>query len=78
MFLKKIGSNMQTIELEDGTLILFSYETPVAGFVPGHGWVRTSRFYSSTTSKHINKFLKSVDKHAVEVPQEVLSSAVAF
>ena len=35
MELKPIGSNMTTLTLNDGTEILFSYETPVAGYLAG-------------------------------------------
>lgn len=46
------------VQLADGTEILFSYETPVAARVPGRGFVRTDKFYSKTTTKHINQWLK--------------------
>ena len=37
--------------------ILFSYETPVA-IIEGNGNIyRTKQYYSSTTTRHINKFL---------------------
>ena len=39
--------------------ILYSYETPVAGFcneVGVRGYFKTNRFHSQTTTKHINKY----------------------
>lgn len=57
MKLKPLGSNNTTIELVDGTVILFSYETPVAAFVPGQGYYRTEQHFSRTTSKHITQWL---------------------
>ena len=38
--------------------ILFSYRTPVAAYIFGRGFVRTDEFFSVTTSRHINKWLK--------------------
>tara|TARA_R100000315_G_scaffold59098_1_gene34680 strand:+ start:1224 stop:1472 length:249 start_codon:yes stop_codon:yes gene_type:complete len=71
MKLKVIGSNQTQIDYKDGTVIFFSYETPVAGYLPEIGYVRSDQFYSVTTSKHINKWLEGVD--AVKVPQEKLT-----
>ena len=55
MELKQIGSNMTELTV-NGTSILFSYETPVAGY-DSQGAFRTDKHYSSTTTKHINKYL---------------------
>lgn len=55
MKLKQIGSNMTELTT-NGTSILFSYETPVAGY-DNQGAFRTDQHYSSTTTKHINKYL---------------------
>ena len=55
MKLKQIGSNMTELTV-NGTSILFSYETPVAGY-DNQGAFRTDQHYSSTTTKHINKYL---------------------
>lgn len=86
MKLKPIGSNMTEIETEKAT-ILFSYRTPVAACLkePVHipnnypkvcvpGFIRTNKYWSVTTSKHINKWLEGAK--AVEVPQEVLDALV--
>ena len=59
MNIKKVGSNMTELKLENGTTVLFSYETPVAaGTVDG--WFKTDQYYSRTTSKHINKWMESI------------------
>jgi hypothetical protein len=58
MQLKVIGSNQTELEFSDGTTVFFSYETPVAIFVPKQGALCTSQKYSSTTSKHINNTVK--------------------
>lgn len=71
MKLNPIKSNMTEIEKSDGTIILFSYKTPVAACVgDGSGFVRTEDFYSVTTSKHINQWLNGVN--ATKVPQTFL------
>ena len=49
MKLKSIGSNMTELNYNNNS-ILFSYETPVAGF-DNKGAFRTSEHYSPTTSK---------------------------
>lgn len=58
MKLKKLGNNETLIVYNNGIEILFSYETPVAGHIIGEGYFKTDTYYSVTTSKHINKYLK--------------------
>jgi hypothetical protein len=58
MIVQQIGSNKTEVMLADGTEILFSYVTPVAARIPGRGFVRTSHKWSTTTSKHINAWLR--------------------
>ena len=59
MYLKPIRSNMTELELDDGTTVLFSYETPVACSTV-NGWFKTEQWYSRTTPKHVNKWLEGV------------------
>jgi hypothetical protein len=59
MKLNPIGSNMTEVEV-NGKSIMFSYQTPVAGY-DDQGAFRTSTKYSVTTSKHINKYLGGKD-----------------
>lgn len=54
--LKPLGANQTELQLDDN-LVLFSYQTPVAAWVRGRGWLRTDTKYSKTTTKHINKWL---------------------
>jgi len=56
MKLKINTANSTTVSLKDGTEVLFSYETPVAAFLPGQGYVQTEVGYSSTTTRHIRAF----------------------
>tara|TARA_Y100001937_G_scaffold19308_1_gene26620 strand:- start:998 stop:1255 length:258 start_codon:yes stop_codon:yes gene_type:complete len=61
MKLKAIGSNMTELSYGNkGVSILFSYSTPVAGW-DDKGAFRTSKHYSTTTSRHINKYLGGKD-----------------
>jgi len=71
MKVKNIGSNQTEVHLNNGDIVLVSYETPVAAFVVGEGYYRTSEKWSATTTKHINKWLDGVK--SFEVDQEVLN-----
>ena len=57
MQLTPIASNMTEVETSEAR-ILFSYRTPVAAYIFGEGFVRTEQKWSSTTSRHINKWLR--------------------
>jgi hypothetical protein len=54
MKLNPIKSNMTELELND-KVILFSYKTPVA-MCDYSNIYKTDRYYSQTTSKHINQW----------------------
>ena len=70
MQLTPIASNMTEVETSEAR-ILFSYRTPVAAYVFGEGFVRTEKWWSVTTSRHINKWLDG--SQAKEVPQEKIN-----
>ena len=90
MKLKQIGSNMTELYLNNGTIVLFSYETPVAYYKPQHDGIftpgidlaKTKQWYSNTTSKHINKWIQSLipyhwkQSDVCEVDQSVLDELV--
>lgn len=57
MKLQKIGNNETLIKYDNGVEVLFSYNTPVAGYRQGKGYFKTSQYYSKTTSKHITRYL---------------------
>ena len=79
MKVQPIGSNQTEVSLADGTEVLFSYSTPVAALVPGKGWIRTAQKWSTTTSKHINAWLrKNCGGTVATVPQWELDQLVAF
>lgn len=55
---------------ENGAVILVSYMTSVAAYIPGLGWMATTTKYSTTTSKHITQWRKRNDYPLVaQVPQ---------
>lgn len=58
------------IELPNGTLVLVSYSTPVAAFVPGKkGALVAAERYSNTTSRHVRAFLERHGLTGNPVPQ---------
>lgn len=67
MQLKPLGSNQTELRLENGTTILFSYETPVACYCNDDGkYYRTNKQWSRTTSKHINKWLGNITAASID------------
>ena len=72
MQLTPIASNMTEVETKDAR-ILFSYRTPVAAYIFGEGFVKTEKYWSVTTSRHINKWCA---RDAKEIPQSRLDSLV--
>ena len=74
MLLKNQGPNQSELILENGSHILFSYETPVAVSTVD-GLFVTDQWYSSTTTKHINKWCEGITR--TTVPQaNILSIAL--
>ena len=77
MKLRQIASNMTELAV-DNTSILFSYETPVAGW-DDHGAFETENYYSVTTSKHISKYFGGKERRkqvARSVPQSYIDSLI--
>jgi hypothetical protein len=71
MKIKPIASNMTELVLNDGTQVLFSYETPVASWKDGQ-FYKTSHKWSNTTTRHINKWTHC----AVSMPQDYFNNLV--
>ncbi len=76
MKLTPIAANQTEVSYNDGTQVFFSYQTPVAAYLPERGYVRTAKFWSKTTSRHINKWLPSNIEHN-EVDQGLLDNLTA-
>lgn len=72
--LNPIGSNMTELTI-GGVTMLFSYKTPVACHTEGKGYFKTSKKWSVTTSRHINKWLNGAE--ATEKPQSDFDSIIA-
>lgn len=75
MKLTPIAANQTELSLNNGTQVFFSYETPVAAYCPVQGYIRTAKKWSTTTSRHINKWLKGITE-VTEVSQESLYELV--
>ena len=73
MKLTPIAANQTEVSYNNGTQIFFSYRTPVAAYLPEKGYVRTEKFWSVTTSRHINKYLQGVT-NVETIPQTVLDN----
>ena len=82
--LKSIAKNQTEISLNDKTTVFFSYETPVAAKLSNNenisgslNFVRTSKKWSPTTTRHINKWLESQNvgkNEAIELSQDYFNS----
>lgn len=73
MKLKALGANQTLLDLDGGRQVFFSYNTPVAAFIPGEGYLRTSQKWSRTTSKHINAW---IDGRSSERPQSFFDALI--
>ncbi len=74
MILRQLGSNQTEISFNNGTTLFFSYETPVAGHDLVKGYFKTETYYSRTTSKHINNYLKHADSYVSTVTDDYIVS----
>ena len=79
MQLTPLASNMTEVATDLGR-VLFSYRTPDEAYVYGEdgfggGFVRTEKWWSVPTSRHINKWLPE-NGTVKEVPQTYLDNLV--
>ena len=73
MKLQSIATNRTVLIFNNGTTeVFFSYETPVAGYSDKLGYLKTNEWYSSTTTRHINKYI-GAKTHTV-VDQSVINN----
>jgi hypothetical protein len=69
---KPVASNMTLLETPKH-IVLFSYATPVASFDKStYSFNRTSKKWSKTTTRHINKWLDGVK--AIDQSQDYFDS----
>ena len=73
MKLRPIGKNVSEMTLNNGTVVLFSYQTPVAALYAG-AFIRTEKHHSQTTSRHITRWLEG--RKATPVAQGMLDALV--
>jgi len=66
MKLNNLGNNKAELVTNSGSVVLFSYNTPVAAEVD-YVLYRTDKFWSVTTSQHISQWLDG--RKAEEKPQ---------
>tara|TARA_B100001093_G_C26070948_1_gene694478 strand:+ start:279 stop:548 length:270 start_codon:yes stop_codon:yes gene_type:complete len=81
MKLQSFAVNRTLLSFDDGTEIYFSYETPVAGYSNKLGYVKTNQWYSSTTTRHVNRYLQdacypSPVGQVSEVNQSVINNLI--
>ena len=74
MQLTPIAANQTQLNLNAGTEVFFSYRTPVAAKLPNYDYIRTATKWSTTTTRHINKWLEGVTAQTVD--QSILDSLV--
>jgi len=55
------------LEYKDGTRLLFSYETPVAAYIPDRGFLVTDLEVSPTTARRIKDWVRTAE--FIRVPQ---------
>lgn len=80
MKLRQIASNMTEIETNEGALVLFSYETPVAARTASGHFFHTEKKFSVTTSKHITKWLAEFGRSRTgteQQPQDFFNTLVS-
>ncbi len=78
MNLNPIKHNMTELELSNETLILFSYQTPVAALVNESGTFhqyKTDKKWSQTTTRHINTWNPMGGAYGLR-PQEFFDNLV--
>ena len=70
MKLHSFATNRTLLSFDDGSEVFFSYDTPVAGYSRKLGYIKTNRWYSSTTTRHINKYFHDVWKSSLNSYRE--------
>ncbi len=66
MEMQRVDPNMVVLMFKDGTRIMFSYDVPVAAYIPGAGYMKSSRYFSRSTNQHVVRFTNG----AMAVPVE--------
>ena len=75
--MKNQSKNIRIAQISNNREVLYSYNVPVAAFVPGLGYVKSDRRYSVTTSKHANEYCRQSGREPVEVSAEKFAALIA-
>lgn len=73
MKVKSLAANQTEITLNNGDMVFVSYDTPVAAFISGRGYLKSSTKHSTTTSRHVNKW---TENRAKEMPQDFFDNLI--
>ncbi len=76
MRVNNLGANKTELVTDSGLIVLFSYQTPVAAQLPSGRYVKTSKKWSRTTTKHITQWLTGVYSDVEEVEQSFIDNLV--
>ena len=72
MNIKPIGSNQTLLTTNHGDEVLYSYETPVAGYSRALAvHYKTDAWYSTSTTRHVNKYLAGVEHVVTFSPEDI-------
>ena len=78
MKIKSIGKNQTVLTFKSAAMsvypkhitVFFSYETPVACYIDGQGYFKTREKWSTTTTKHVNKWLESEKAETIHIKDQ--------
>jgi hypothetical protein len=70
--LNPIGPNQTELTKKNGIIVLYSYSTPVAIYIPNKEALITDTKYSVTTSRHINHAISRWGVSTKKVEQSVI------
>ena len=68
-------TNCGLLKTNHGVEILYSYKTPVAGYLPVIGHFVVNEYYSCVTSRHINDYLQDAER-VKEISSEDIERAI--
>lgn len=69
--------NCVLVAMSNGTQLLFSYSTCVAGFIPGIGYFCADVKYSRTSNMHMGRYFSQAGaKDVTPLPQEDIDRIV--
>ena len=75
MKIKSIAANQTEVLKSNGDQVFISYETPVAAIIGGVSY-RSNVKYSTTTTRHVNKWLGNGGKNAIIKPQQFFDDLI--